>query len=577
MLLFTLLLSLALTPGQAPGKSPDQSTPRERASRKQLTKREVSPAFDALMRRWTASLQEYSSALIQFNQRNAALPEDKRDKQGMPKHPAPGYWQEFRILASSGDANALQWLVEQTRFARTDAKAGAEETVTIFEELLRTHPDSVAVEGSMESMRGLAETLGWERTAEVYRRAAELSQGPENQSRAIYLQAWAISQRHTLDTPEVRAQVELLTDSLIAGFPKTRATLEACSSRMLRVDTEHLELQRAWIREVMAGIAAGTPPEKWPRQPMHAAYERYLPLADAGHPQAAGFCMRQYPAFQQAERNGLPIALVWVSAWIGEHRSNDPNGWDPVRLGIVQILTTTWTSERYTVGAMVDLLRNPSLLSPDALQAALRPLLTAEKVDPRAHAHALYISALSDLAVNDWEAWKRARASLEQLLEQHPTEELVIKADETLRSMLNVWPGTKAPDFRGTDGEGKAFRLEEYRGRVVLVDFADTLHGLLPAEVAARNELVRRFEGKPFSLLGGLSEGHSDRWYREQILPRGLLWRLALLGGLQSDVGANWSVNYLPATFLVDAEGVIRARNLPFDQWAREIEALLPR
>jgi hypothetical protein len=41
-------------------------------------------------------------------------------------------------------------------------------------------------------------------------------------------------------------------------------------------------------------------------------------------------------------------------------------------------------------------------------------------------------------------------------------------------------------------------------------------------------------------------------------------------------VAANWSIQYRPATFLVDSQGIIRARNLPWEQWEAAIGALLP-
>ncbi len=572
MLLLTLLLSFSPTVSSGVAQTPARERPVRQAPRK----REVSPAFDALMRRWTVALQDYSSALIQYNQRNALVPAAQRDRSQLPRHPAAGYWQEFRILANAKDENALQWLVEQTRYAREDERAGAQETLSIFEELLAAHPESVAVEGSMDSMRGLAETLGWKTMEALYQSAAERSQGPDNQSRAIYLQAWALSQRFSLDTPQVKAKVDLLIDTLIAGYPKTRATIEACSSRVALIDRQHLEWQRAWIGQVLAAIAKGEPPESWPRQPLHTAYESYLVLANAGHPQALGFCSRYYPAFQQAERNGLPVALVWISAWIGEHRPNDPGAWNEVRLGLVRVLTTQWTRERYVVGATTDLVRNPSALDSEALQAAMQPLLQSSEAPARARANAHYLCAISDLAVNDWAHWETARKHLETLLSEHPTEDIVPKSDELLRSLINVWPGSPAPDFRGTDPEGKAFQLEDYRGRVVLIDFVDSANGLDPQAVQRRNQLLRHFEGRPFSVLGGLLEGHSSRSYQEQIAPRGLLWRMALLGGTQSDVAANWSIQYRPATFLVDSQGIIRARNLPWEQWEAAIEALLP-
>jgi cytochrome oxidase Cu insertion factor (SCO1/SenC/PrrC family) len=40
-----------------------------------------------------------------------------------------------------------------------------------------------------------------------------------------------------------------------------------------------------------------------------------------------------------------------------------------------------------------------------------------------------------------------------------------------LADMLPV--GSKAPDIEGTDADGKTFKLSDYRGKVVLLDFWD--------------------------------------------------------------------------------------------------------
>jgi peroxiredoxin len=194
---------------------------------------------------------------------------------------------------------------------------------------------------------------------------------------------------------------------------------------------------------------------------------------------------------------------------------------------------------------------------------------------PKAHALALYLRAFAHISQNQGPDWQLARTDLEQLLAQHPTEDIAAKAQAQLASMTRVWPGAKAPDFRGTDQDGQAFTLLDYQGFVCVIDFGSAMGGLSPAEIKSRRELIAAYEGRPFRWIGGLLEPATQATFREKYAAAGVNWRCALLGTRQSDIAALWSVMMTPAVFVVDAQGVIRARNLPWDEQRKLIEQLV--
>lgn len=545
-----------------------------RGAQKKPEPKDRSPEFVTLSNAWMGAFRDYSQALIDYDRMNGSLPAEKRDPKGPPRHPAPLWWKRFEDLGKAGDPDALLWLIQQAPNAHSEPAARASAAERAFDELLRAHPEHRTIEDAFDELRPLYDDFGRERFLALVKRAHAAVRGEENLARALVVEAWALTDRFRDNSPALQPVVQQLYDEVLLGHPGTRAAREIAGKVYASLNREFLKAELAWIDTVRELQKQGKQPKDWPRQPMHVWNEKYLPVAAAGGPEALEFTENIYPGYQQAEGNGMGFGLVWLQTWWMLHESMSNDDWSRARMGLLEIVTRQYHGQGLVTSALVDLSRDALRIPVKYLDPALEPVL-ADDSAPKAQALALFSRALAHSAQNQWADWQSARADLDALLARFPTEEVATRAQALRQSLLKVWPGTPAPDFRGNDQDGLAFKLEEYRGLVCVVDFVTAAEGLDPESVAHRKELVEAFAGRPFRWIGGYCEPRTTAMFRDTLDKAGVRWRVARIGSRSSDVAAGWSLQKLPAVFLVDAAGVIRARNLPWAELKAEIERLV--
>ncbi|MBK7645443.1 MAG: redoxin domain-containing protein [Planctomycetes bacterium] len=557
--------ALATAAAQDPGP-PAQGRPSGRSAKKKPDAKDLSPEFVQLNNAWVGALNDYSTALLTYDRANAGLPLERRDPKGTPVHPAPAWWKRFEELGKAGDPDALLWMVQQAGNAFPESERCTAAAASALDELLRTHPEHRTVEDALQALRPLFDRFGRERFLALVKHAHDAAKDSQAQACALLLEAWALADRSSESSPEIQRQVQGLYDEILLVHPGTRTAREVAGRVHAKLESEFIVAELAWVDAVRELQRAGKDPSQWPPQPMHAWNQKYLPVAAAGGPQAREFVNRIYPAYQQAEGNGMGFGLAWLQQWLMSRAPGDVTTWARARLGLVEILARQYHGQPLVTSVMVDLTKSAVPYPVEWLEPALQPAIDDGSA-PKAQALALLARAMVHTAHNRWADWEAARADLERLLREHPTEECAAHAQALLSSLLNVWPGHAAPDFRGTDQEGLAFKLEEYKGFLCLIDFGDSVHGMQPEEIEQRRGLIQSFAGRPFRLIGGVLDTHTQRSFRERLAALGIDWRCALLGSRASDVAGMWSVQVTPAVFVVDAEGVIRGRNLP---WAEQ-------
>lgn len=139
----------------------------------------------------------------------------------------------------------------------------------------------------------------------------------------------------------------------------------------------------------------------------------------------------------------------------------------------------------------------------------------------------------------------------------------------------NLAPGKTAPEFRGVDTGGRPMRLSDSRGKVVVLVFWGTWCGPCMQMVPHERELAARLAGRPFALLGV----NSDRDREEagkSMAKEGMTWRSWWDGGDQAGpIASRWNVHSWPSVFVLDAQGVIRHRDLRGAALDVAVDALL--
>lgn len=144
--------------------------------------------------------------------------------------------------------------------------------------------------------------------------------------------------------------------------------------------------------------------------------------------------------------------------------------------------------------------------------------------------------------------------------ESHPDAVASLRGEiDEVKAFL---PGGIAPDFAQATPEGETLYLSELRGKVVLVDFWASWCGPCRQENPNVVRLYEQYAPRGFEILGVSLDRDKAKWL-QAIEADGLTWKhVSDLKGWQNAVAQQYSVNSIPHTILLDAEGRIIARNL---------------
>jgi thiol-disulfide isomerase/thioredoxin len=156
------------------------------------------------------------------------------------------------------------------------------------------------------------------------------------------------------------------------------------------------------------------------------------------------------------------------------------------------------------------------------------------------------------------------------------TATLADEVKSELYALRQLRIGRPAPDIDGEDLAGKRFKLSECRGKVVLLVFWASWCGPCMGAVPHERELVERFRGRPFVLVG--VNGDEKRESAQQAVDKHRIpWRSFWNGpkGAGGPIATTWNVRGWPTVYVLDHEGVIRHKYLQGKRLDEPLETLI--
>ena len=134
--------------------------------------------------------------------------------------------------------------------------------------------------------------------------------------------------------------------------------------------------------------------------------------------------------------------------------------------------------------------------------------------------------------------------------------------------------GKVAPEIRGLDADGRPLRLGDHRGKVVVLTFSGNWCGPCRSLYGQFREMAERWEGRPFSILSVDTDSGVET-LRKSIRDGEITWPCWWDGGTGGPITTAWGVTSFPDVFVIDAEGVIRFRDIRGEELDRAIASLL--
>ncbi len=133
---------------------------------------------------------------------------------------------------------------------------------------------------------------------------------------------------------------------------------------------------------------------------------------------------------------------------------------------------------------------------------------------------------------------------------------------EQVKAMKSVAVGVEAPELSFENPKGEIISLSSLRGKYVLIDFWASWCKPCRMENPNVVRTYAQYKDKGFEILGVSLDKTKDAWVNA-IAADGLTWpQMSDLGGWQSQPAQIYGVRSIPATVLVDPDGIIIAKNL---------------
>ncbi len=147
-------------------------------------------------------------------------------------------------------------------------------------------------------------------------------------------------------------------------------------------------------------------------------------------------------------------------------------------------------------------------------------------------------------------------------------------AAQALFHLRDLAVGRPAAEVEGPDMDGKPLRLSDERGKAVLLMFASGLSGQSRELYAQGRALSQRMKGRPFAVRS-VHLDDSRETLSQSIKAGEITWRCWWEGSQKRPNCDRWHVGFIPSVYVIDADGIIRAKDVKGKALDQAVDALM--
>ncbi|MGA3131435.1 MAG: redoxin domain-containing protein [Terracidiphilus sp.] len=154
-----------------------------------------------------------------------------------------------------------------------------------------------------------------------------------------------------------------------------------------------------------------------------------------------------------------------------------------------------------------------------------------------------------------------ARAAFQHFLDQDTSSPQIHDRAERFVERVDLARARMAPAFELTTLDGRHITMDGLAGKVVLIDFWATWCGPCREALPRIRDIARKYQEQPLVVLS-ISLDSDDAKWQEFVGKNEMTWLQYRDGGFGGKISKMFDVTAIPATFSIDADGVLEDQHV---------------